>query len=67
MVSHPVPSDSAVITQRYTLLTHIPVYVFGDGTVRTMPLWHKDLQRHLDYLVILHLYFDVLRESVGGE
>lgn len=67
MVSHPVPSDSAVITQRYTLLTHIPVYVFGDGTVRTMPLWHKDLQRHLDYLVNLHLSCPVLSETEAGD
>lgn len=67
MLSEPIQLDSAVITQRYTLLTHIPVYVFGDGTVRTMPLWHKDLQRHLDYLVNLHLSCPVLTEAEAGD
>ena len=67
MVSNPDQSDSAVITKRYTLLTHIPVYVFDDGTVRTMPLWHKDLQCHLDYLVNLHLSCPVLTEAEAGD
>lgn len=44
-----------MIRGRYTLLTHIPVYVSDDGTVRTDALWEKDLSLHLGYLEDLHV------------
>lgn len=55
------------IAGRYTLLMHIPVYVFDDGSIRTVPLWEKDLSLHFEYIEDLHLACPVLGQSDAGD
>lgn len=54
-----MPDQTETIQGRYTLLTHIPVYVSGSGTVSTDALWEKDLSLHLEYIPDLHVYCPV--------
>ena len=54
-----MPNQTETIQGRYTLLTHIPVYVSADGTVCTDALWEKDLSLHLEYIPDLHVYCPV--------
>jgi glycosyltransferase involved in cell wall biosynthesis len=52
-----------LIQGRYTLLTHIPVFVTRDGVVRTDALWEKDLSLHLEYIPDLHVYCPVYSDD----
>lgn len=68
MVTENIVSPAAdKITGRYTLLTHIPVFVFDDGSLRTDPLWEKDLSLHFEYIDDLHLACPVLSQSAADE